>query len=300
MPGTVGALLRDAAARLTESGSETPRLDAEVLLGHVLRVDRATLLGAPEASVGADAARTFALLVERRAKGEPVAYIRGLKEFHGLAFSVDERGLIPRPETETLVDLALTRIVTLLTETPRDAGALLQILDVGTGSGAIIVSIAVESRRRGYGADIRLRATDVSREALSLAVENAVVHGVADAIDFVAADLTSADGLELADLVLANLPYIPSSVVPTLAVATSFEPKLALDGGRDGLDLIRALIGQLPHLLRIGGVALLEIGSDQGEAVVKEADGLGDGWSSAVFDDLSGRARVVEIARAAA
>ena len=107
---TVGELLRDAATRLTQSGSDTARLDSEVLLGHVLHVDRATLLAGPEAGVGADAAREFEKLVERRATGEPVSYIRGLKEFYGLVFAVDPRALIPRPETETLVDLALARI----------------------------------------------------------------------------------------------------------------------------------------------------------------------------------------------
>src|SRR3954453_8657926 len=105
VPVPVGALLREATLKLARRGSDTARLDSEVLLGHVLRVDRATLLAGPEAGVGADSQREFGELVERRAKGEPVSYIRGLKEFYGLVFSVDPRALIPRPETETLVDL---------------------------------------------------------------------------------------------------------------------------------------------------------------------------------------------------
>src|SRR6478609_3326670 len=145
MAATVGELLRDGAGRLTESGSEPPRLDAEVLLGHVLRVDRATLLASPEAGVGAEAAAEFAALVERRAAGEPVSYIRGMKEFYGVAFTIDQRALIPRPETETLVDLALARVAVLLTSAPRSAEAPLWIWDVGTGSGAIAVSIAIEN-----------------------------------------------------------------------------------------------------------------------------------------------------------
>lgn len=300
MPGSVGELLREAAQRLTESGSETPRLDAEVLLGHVLRVDRATLLAEPEAPVGADQQRRLAELIERRVTGEPVSYIRGLKEFYGLAFSVDPRALIPRPETETLVDLALARIAMLLTSAPRDAGSPLRVWDVGTGSGAIAVTLAIESRRSGYAHDVWLLASDVSTDALGLAVENAVAHGVADMIEFLTADLTLGADVEAVDLLLANLPYIPTDVVPTLPAAAGFEPVQALDGGADGLRVIRTLIGQLPSALGATGTCLLEIGSEQTDAVVTLAAGLGDDWSSAVHLDLGGRPRVVEITRGSA
>jgi release factor glutamine methyltransferase len=298
---TVGEVLRGAAPQLTGSGSETPRLDAEVLLAHVLRVDRATLIAGPEAGLGADHAREFALLVERRARGEPVSYIRGLKEFYGLAFVVDPRALIPRPETETLVDLALGHIAARLTAAPREPGAPLRVWDVGTGSGAIAVAIAVESRRKGYGSDIRLCASDLSADALGLAIENAVVHGVADAIEFVAADLTevadSTDSLDSVDLLVANLPYIPSAMIPTLPVAASFEPRSALDGGEDGLGVIRRLIAQLPDVLGEDGAALLEIGSDQAGAVQAMVAELGHEWSSTVQLDLAGSPRVIEIVR---
>ena len=223
-PPTIGELLRSATAQLRESGSETSRLDAELLLGHVLRVDRATLLASPEVRVSTpQGARSE--FVERRAKGEPVAYIRGLKEFYGLVLTVDARALIPRPETELLVDLAVDRLRHMLTERPRPVNAApLLVWDVGTGSGAIAVAVAAECRRRGYGADVRFRATDVSVDALALATENAVVHGVADVIDFAIADLTDLPDAKPADLLLANLPYIPTRVVPTLPVAASYEP----------------------------------------------------------------------------
>jgi release factor glutamine methyltransferase len=269
------------------------------LLGHVLRVDRATLLAGPEAGVGADAANELQQLVERRASGEPVSYIRGLKEFYGLVFTVDQRALIPRPETETLVDLALARIGSMLTAAPRNEDDPLRVWDVGTGSGAIVVALSVESRRRGYASDIRFQATDISADALSLAVENAVVHGVADAIDFATADLTAASGSLRSDLLVANLPYIATGEVPTLPVAASFEPVGALDGGPDGLDLIRRLLSSLDDVLRPAGVALLEIGADQPDAVRDAVLAMGKPWSAHVYDDLARRPRVVEVTRVA-
>ena len=295
----MGELLRAATVTLVASGSDTARLDSEVLLGHVLRVDRATLLAGPEAGVGADAHHEFEELVERRAKGEPVSYIRGLKEFYGLVFAVDPRALIPRPETETLVDLALARLTAILTSAPRNAAQPLLVWDVGTGSGAIVVALAVESRRRGYANDVRFRATDISPAALSLAVENAVVHGVADAIDFAHGDLTETPDQKPADMLLANLPYIPTQEVQRLPVAASYEPASALDGGADGLDAIRRLISQLPRALTPRGIALLEIGADQPDAVVRAVAELGTGCKSVVHNDLAGRPRVVEITRSA-
>jgi release factor glutamine methyltransferase len=226
-----------------------------------------------------------------------VSYIRGLKEFYGLVLSVDERALIPRPETEALVDLALERVGRALIGAARPAGAEpLLIWDLGTGSGAIVVALAVECRRRGYSRDLRFRATDVSTDALALATENAVAHGVADAITFLRADLTDLPEAEFepADLLLANLPYIPSAIVPELPVAASFEPIVALDGGLDGLTIVRQLVARLPTALAAGGTALLEIGSDQADAV---RDLAPSGWSVDIQPDLSGRPRVAEFTR---
>lgn len=294
----VGDLMRAATIRLRDAGSESPRLDAELLLGHVLGVGRTTLLAEPEAAVSAGQRGLFEGLIERRASGEPVSYIRGLKEFYGLALSVDKRALIPRPETELLVDLALARISRQLTDAPRPMGGEpLLVWDVGTGSGAISVALAVECRRRGYGAAVRLRATDISAEALALATENAVAHGVADAIDFATADLADVAGGRPADVLVANLPYIPSDVVPHLPSAASFEPMAALDGGPDGLTHIRRLVAQLPVALAAHGVALLEIGADQGAAVTAAANDALPGWTVATHLDLAGRPRVVELAR---
>jgi len=296
---TVGEVVREAAARLRQSGSETALLDAELLLGHALHVERASVLAHPEAQVGPAQQAAFEAAVIRRAAGEPVAYIRGTKEFYGLAFMVDDRALIPRPETELLVDLGLARLSRVLSGAPRPAGAPpLVVWDVGTGSGAIAVALAVLARRRGYGQEARFVATDVSADALALATENSVGHGVADVIEFAPADLFDWPGRpDAVDVVVANLPYVPSAVVPELPIAASFEPVVALDGGADGLEILRELIGELGSVLDEPGAALLEIGSDQADAVLGLAAHLLPGWLALIHADLSGRPRVVEIGR---
>jgi release factor glutamine methyltransferase len=297
-PATVGVLLRAATEALRLSGSESARLDAELLLGHILRADRTSLLASPDAPVGPDHAARFLELVERRKAGEPVAYIRGLKEFYGLVLSVDSRALIPRPETELLVELGLERIRRLLTERPRPVGsAPLVVWDVATGSGAVCVALAVEARRHRYDRDVRFRATDVSADALALATENAVAHGVADEIEFAVVDLAQLPAAAPVDMIVANLPYVPREVVPTLPVAASFEPRMALDGGADGLDLVRRLLGQLDAALAPGGCALLEIGSGQATGVRDDASRVLANWTVALHPDLAGIDRVVEFSR---
>jgi release factor glutamine methyltransferase len=296
---TVEELLRNGVERLRASGSDSPRLDAELLLAAAVGIDRTAIIAHPQAPVGADASVRYDMDVARREAGEPIAYIRGIKEFHGLAFAADARALIPRPETELLVDLALADILGRLTSAPRPAGTPpISVADVGTGSGTVAVALAVSLRRRGALADVRLFATDVSEDALQLAKENAVGHGVADVMRFVVADLLPPVIPAPFDLVLANLPYIPSDEVPRLPVAASFEPRLALDGGPDGLAVVRALIARLPESLAPGGLALFEIGSDQAEAALGAAALLA-GWPASVEDDLSGHPRALRLVRPA-
>jgi len=295
---TVRALLDVGIARLRESGSETARLDAELLLAHALDTDRTAILAHTDAPVGDGAAARFQASLDRRAAGEPVAYIRGIKEFHGLAFGIDPRALIPRPETERLVELAELEIVRSLLGAPRPAGSPpVRVIDVGVGSGAVAVTLAVLLRRRGMLDEVALAATDLSEDALQLARENAVAHAVGDRIAFSTADLLPGSETTRWDVVAANLPYVRSGAMPTLPVATSHEPPTALDGGPDGLTVIGRLLDQLPDALAPHGVALLEIGGDQEAALRALVIERLPGWSCEVERDLGGLPRVAILRR---
>jgi release factor glutamine methyltransferase len=294
---TVVQLLESGTARLRASGSESARLDAELLLGWAIGAERTALIAHPGAPVGADAGATYEAALTRREAGEPVAYIRGLKEFYGLAFSVDSRALIPRPETELLVGEAEREVAWRLLSAPRPAGMpRLRVVDVGTGSGAVAVALAVTLRKRRMLPEVSILALDCSTEALGLARENAVVHAVADDLSFSRADLLPTGELPFG-VVLANLPYIPSGDIEGLPVAASFEPRLALDGGADGLDVIRRLLAALPSALAPDGTALIEIGFDQGPRVEALVAGLGAEWSCRIQDDLSGHPRLAHVER---
>jgi release factor glutamine methyltransferase len=310
---TIGQALASATDRLRASGSPSPRLDAELLLGHVAGLDRTRVVAHPDTPLGVDHEARFEALVARRQAGEPVAYIREVKEFYGFALSVDARALIPRPETELLVEMAVARTRAAISARPRAADAPpFRVLDIGTGSGAIVIAMARTLRRAGFGEVIRFTATDVSAAALSLAVENAVAQGVADLIDFRLADLlTPARGADLpsidppstaeldepAGVVVANLPYIASGVIDALGPAIAVEPRLALDGGLDGLDLVRRLLAELPPALGEFGVALLEIGADQEAAALVAAGEALPTWAATIHRDLAGLPRVLEVER---
>lgn len=295
---SVHDLLQSGIVRLRDSGSETARLDAELLLAHAIGTDRTAVIAHTDAPVGDGAAERFETLLGRRAAGEPVAYIRGIKEFHGLAFGVDRRALIPRPETERLVELAELEVVRRLIGAPRPAGAApLRVIDVGVGSGAVVVTLAVLLRRRGMLDEVELFAVDVSEDALQLARENAVAHAVGDRIAFDRADLLPGVETRRWDLVVANLPYVRTEAVPTLPVAASFEPELALDGGADGLAVIGRLLDQLEPGLAADGAALLEIGGDQETELRTLVDARLPGWSCEVEKDLGGLPRVAVLRR---
>lgn len=296
--------------RLRAAAVDTPRLDAEVLFAYIAGVDRTGIRAHPEALVSDGQLDAFQRVVERRAAGEPVAYIRGMKEFHGLALTADPRALIPRPETERLVDLGLAETMRRLAEGPRlaqgerlaegarePAALPVRIADVGTGSGAVAVALAVALRQRRVPAeDVTILATDVSPDALDLARENAVSHAVGDRVEFVEADLLP-PGAAACGVVLANLPYVRSAAMSDLPRPTTYEPPSALDGGVDGLTLIARLLDRLPAALVPDGVAMLEIGADQGEAIRVLLDDRLPGWPARIETDLAGLPRVAVISR---
>jgi release factor glutamine methyltransferase len=267
--GSVRDALAGASDALAATGVETPRLDAELLLGEASGWDRARLAAEPEAGVPADAGRRFAEMVRRRLRREPVAYILGRKGFRQLELAVDRRVLIPRPETELLVELALEL-------RPR------RLLDVGTGSGAIALAIAEELP------DCEVVATDTSGAALEVARANAARLGLAGRVELVEATLPP-DAGEL-DLIVANLPYVAEADWPGLEPeVTRWEPREALLAGPDGLDVLRTLI---PLAATAAPVLGLEVGEGQAEAVaglMREA-GFGAVETRA---DLAGIPRIV-------
>lgn len=289
--GSIGATLRIAAERLRASGSPTPRLDVEVLLAHLTGRDRSWLLAHPEAPL--DDAAAFEALVEQRAAGEPVAYIRGFKEWHSLRIRTDPRALIPRPETELLADATVAEVVARLAT--RDAAVV--AWDVGTGSGAVALVLALELRDAIASGRVRLVATDASARALELAAENLAAHGVADRVTIVHADLLAPAGeaLPRPDVVVANLPYVASAEVDARQGSLGFEPRVALDGGPDGLALLRRLFEQLPSRAAPGATVLLETGVDQARAIAALASLEAPGTAASIVPDLAGIDRVLRL-----
>lgn len=252
---TVGRLLTWTADFLKKKGSESPRLDAEVLLAHVLEWHRVQLYTQFEEEVGERARTRYRELVKKRSEGEPVAYLVGRKEFFSLPFTVSSSVLIPRPDTETLVVEALERLKGC--ETPR-------VVDVGTGSGCIALAIAKRSESTS------MIAIDLSPEALQVARSNAESLGVSDRVRFLEGDLLGPVATaEPFDAIVANPPYIPTGDIAGLEPGVrDFEPHLALDGGADGLRVVARLISEAASLLVPGGHLILEIGSAQ-EAPVR-------------------------------
>lgn len=229
--------LRSAAA--PRQIRESARADAQILLCEVLDADGAWLLAHGGEELDGDLLDVFGLLLDERMRGVPVPYLTHRAGFYGRDFYVDERALIPRPESEHLVEGALARRPS-------------RILDVGTGSGALAVTLAAELQHAC------VTATDVSADALQVAERNAREHGVADRIEFVRCEAGDALGERRFDCIVANLPYIPTADVPQLPDPVAFEPRVALDGGPDGLAVYRRLIPRLGELAGPDGAVLLE------------------------------------------
>jgi len=278
-PITPAAALRFGASMGARGGSETPRLDAEVLLRHVLQVDRAGLFARLDDPLPADAAAAFLTLLGRRVAGEPVAYLVGEKEFMGLPIRVGPGALVPRPETELLVEWALR----WLHERP-DA----VVVDVGTGSGGIALAVAAGLPA---GHRVRILAGDSASAGLAWAARNRWALAL-DAVQLVRGDLTTWLAPDAADLILANLPYLtPEQIVGNPLLAA--EPEAALLGGPDGLDLVRSLVADLPRVLAPGGAVGLELDPSQTATVAALLAETLPGARIETITDLAGLPRHV-------
>lgn len=262
-----------------DKGMQEPRLEAEILLAHVLHRNRVYLYANYEEPVNEAERQQFREYIMRRMKGEPAAYITGQREFMSLTFQVSPHVLIPRPETEVLVEASLGLI---------QQGDIKRVCDVGTGSGAIAISLA------HYAPEVEVFAVDISPEALNMAGRNASLHQAA--IRFYGGDLLEPleDGLDM-DLIVANLPYLTGAQLEEAEVGVrNFEPRLALLADDDGLSIYRRLLPQAHAKLRRGGYFLWEIDPSQATA----ARELIKDWDEAeILTDYGGRSRVVKVRR---
>jgi len=292
-PAVAADALRAAESELHRAGIEAPRREAELLLTTAWSTDCAGLRLRDREPVPAAVAHAFHTMLQRRLGREPIQYILGTWEFWSVEIAVCADVLVPRPETELLVERTLEIVARMESLPATDTGAepRRRLADVGTGSGCIAIALAKELP----GAEVW--ATDISPAALAVAAANAARNGVADRVHFVATDLCT--GLPEAgfDVVVSNPPYIPTAELAALAPEIAWEPRGALDGGGDGLATIRRLLPAAAIVLRPGGWLLLEMAIDQGDAILAR---LGDAeWrDAAVHPDLSGRPRIVVARRA--
>lgn len=272
-------VIRDIEARLSSIGSLDARIEAEVLMMKSLQMDRAELYRDLEESVDNDSLIRVRLLTERRESGEPLAYIVGVREFYGLNICVNEGVLIPRPETETLVD----EVVRLSGFFP-DTG--MQILDVGTGSGAIAIAVALKLPFS------TVTAIEISSEAVKIAKENVEKHGVHDRVSIIQGDLLEPLKGQF-DIIVSNPPYIPRPELASLQKEILKEPLIALDGGLDGLNIIRALFQQSVGKVKKRGAILLEIDPSQAQGAEEIAKQFLPYSSVKIIPDLMGNNRAI-------
>jgi release factor glutamine methyltransferase len=301
----VRSALKDGLARLRAAEVQSSTLGAELLLMHVLDRDRAWIYAHPEYPFTAEEAERYSALLERRAAGEPIQYLTGKQEFWGLVFEVTPAVLIPRPETEHVIEVALERLgeergikINMRTGAPTPT---LRIADVGTGSGCIAVVLAHELPHAKFV------ATDISTEALSVAQGNAQRHHVADRIGFICTDLlgallarqrTARDGTQLFDLIASNPPYVARNEADQLPrEVRDHEPNVALFGGPTGIEMYERLIEQAAELLAARGILVLELGYNCADAV-RATLSRQSAWANvSVTNDLAGIPRVIAAER---
>lgn len=279
-PLTVRDAVASASRLLRERDIDSPLLDARLIVAHCLGVDPADIYRKPDLPLDPRQERLVSSLIERRASGIPTAYVTGTREFWSLPFAVDERVLIPRPETEILVEESLTAA--------RDLPDPLTVIELGTGSGAVSVALSVELLHA------RIVSTDISEDALSVARMNIARHGLADRITLRHGDLFSAVGSESRfDLVVSNPPYLTDREMHTLSPDVRSEPALALNGGRDGLSVIGRMLTDAAAHMTTGAFFLLEIGAGQEDAVRRLIVSTGGLSYIRTRTDYAGHPRVV-------
>lgn len=280
----VREILKLGERRLTDSACGNPKTDSELLYCHLMNIDRGHLFMHWSDELSDECCNTYFGLLDSRTSGAPLQYITGKQSFMGIDFAVDENVLIPRQETEMLVEAVLETV-------KASKGKIKRVLDLCTGSGAIAVSLAALTR------GLHVTASDISNEAVALARKNA--SDAAVKVDFTVGDLFAPfkkafSRTEKFDLIVSNPPYIRSSVIPTLQVEVrEHEPMRALDGGEDGLDFYRRIIAQAPDYLRKNGIVALEIGHDQAQAIGDLAADSGAYARAEIIRDLAGLDRVM-------
>jgi len=281
---TLREALQSVTQTLINATIDDARVEAELLLGHVLNMSRTQIYTAPERELTATETEHLSSVVRRRLDREPAAYIIGQCRFYDLEFDVDPRALIPRPETELLVEQAVE-----LARHMHEPGRQISIADIGTGCGAIAVILALTLP------DARIYATDVSRSALQLAERNCRRHGVDARIHLLAGDLLEPLPQPV-NIIVANLPYVRNADLATLSPEIrDFEPEIALAGGEDGLDRIREILEQMPAKLNDDACLLLEIGYGQGDAVTSLIKERFPQATIELTPDLGGIPRVVMV-----
>lgn len=280
---TISGALNWGTRLLRGVGVESPRTDAELLLRKALEVDRVEVFLNPARPLTRPQFTSYKFLIDKRIKGEPIHYILGGREFWSLGLRVRPDVLIPRPETELLVEEALR----VLTE---GKGRTLRLMEVGTGSGAVAIALAKELR------NCFIVAEDICWRAVLVARENARVHGVLGRIRLLVGDLFGPlkEVTSRFDLIICNPPYIPSSQIEGLPrEIAEFEPRIALDGGPDGLQFFRRIVAESGSFLEAGGWLMLELGEGQGEAVADMIRDTGVFTSPQIIEDYSGANRVI-------
>lgn len=280
---TVAEVLHTATTRLADGGIDSPRLDAEVLLAHVLNCRRLSLYIDAEKILSLEKILRFDELITRRLKKIPVAYLTGTREFMGLSFAVNEHVLIPRPDTEILTEG--------VGEFLRGLGKAVTFVDLGTGSGAICISILKFIKAA------RAAAVDISAEALTVAKFNAQKFHVDDRLEFFQGDMFAPLAGKIFNAIVSNPPYIPTGELETLQAEVTREPHLALDGGADGLNFYRRIINDAPKFLVAGGLLAFEVGINQADAVKNLLVDNGCFDEPETWRDLSNIERVVTAQR---